>query len=411
LNANGTTDADGDLLQYVWKVTGKNGFSKTFKTANPTITLKKAGVYTATLTVTDNKGASNTQSLELTAGNEPPVVTVDMPKGNKSFYFPNQPFAYKINVSDKEDGSLADGRINREQVAVTVDYLAEGFDKVAIAQGHRSADATAKGLKLISGNDCKSCHKAEGKSIGPAYFDIAAKYKGDKTALENLTKKVISGTSGVWGETAMAAHPQLSTEDAASMVQYILGLSETAKLNRLPIEGTYTPKLAAADKGQGVFMLRAAYADQGANGLPSCLTEQTIALRNPKIGAHDFDQFNEVQKMSFGGNQFVIPSKSGSYIGLKQIDLTSLTAVELFVSAPKPSLNAAGGDVEIRLGSPTGNLIGSLTVPITDKMNLSPPSMTLQLTPTVGVHDIYVVFKNPKAETSLMVMMGALFKN
>jgi cytochrome c len=158
-------------------------------------------------------------------------------------------------------------------------------------------------------------------------------------------------------------------------------------------------------------MLRAAYADQGSNGLPSCLTEQTIALRNPKIGANDFDQFNEVQKMSFGGNQFVIPSKSGSYIALKQIDLTSLTAVELFVSAPKPSLNAAGGDVEIRLGSPTGNLIGSLTVPITEKMSLSPPSMLLQLTPTVGVHDIYVVFKNPKAETSLMVMMGALFKN
>jgi cytochrome c len=411
LNANGTTDADGDLLQYVWKVTGKNGFSKTFKTANPTITLKKAGVYTATLTVTDSKGAVSTQALELTAGNEPPVLTIDMTKGNKSFYFPNQPFGYKVNVADKEDGSLADGRIHREQVAVTVDYLAEGFDKVAIAQGHRSADATAKGLKLISGNDCKSCHKAEGKSIGPAYFDIAAKYKGDKTALENLTKKVIAGTSGVWGETAMAAHPQLSTEDAASMVQYILGLSESAKLNRLPLEGTYTPKLAADDKGQGVFMLRAAYADQGANGLPSCLSEQTVALRNPKIGAHDFDQFSDVQKMNFGGNLFVIPSKTGSYIALKQIDLTSLTAMEMFASAPKPGLNAAGGDIEIRLGSPTGKLIGALTVPVIETMSLNVPSMNLPLTPTVGVHDIYVVFKNPKAETSLMVMMGALFKN
>ncbi|MEY4935378.1 MAG: hypothetical protein RIS64_1737 [Bacteroidota bacterium] len=412
LNANGTIDADGDLLQYVWTVTSKNGFSKTFKTANPMVTLKKVGVYTATLTVTDNKGASSTQSLELTAGNEPPVLTIDMPKSNKSFYFANQSFAYKINVSDKEDGSLVDGRIQKEQVAVTVDYLAEGFDKVAIAQGHRSADATTKGLKLIASNDCKSCHKAEGKSIGPAYFEIATKYKGDKTALENLTKKVISGTSGVWGETAMAAHPQLSTEDAASMVEYILGLSESAKLNRLPMEGSYTPKLAADDKGVGVFLLRAAYADQGANGLPSCLSEQTIALRNAKLGAHDFDRYDEMTKMSFGGQALIIASKSDCYAVLQQIDLTSLTAIEVNAAAPKPALNAAGGDIEIHLDAPTGKLIGAVTVPLAEKMDMVFPKVSIALAPTSGVHDIYMVFKNPKAEgRSLMVVTGALFKN
>ncbi len=412
LNAHGTVDADGDLLQYVWKVTGKNGFSQTFKTANPMITLKKVGVYTATLTVTDSKGASNTQSLELTAGNEPPVLTIDMPKSNKSFYFPNQSFAYKVNVSDKEDGSITDGRIQKEQVAVTVDYLAEGFDKVAIAQGHRSADATTKGLKLIAGNDCKSCHKAEGKSIGPAYFEIATKYKGDKKALEDLTKKVIAGTSGVWGETAMAAHPQLSTEDAASMVEYILSLSESAKLNRLPIEGSYTPKLAADDKGVGVFMLRAAYADQGANGLPSCLSEQTVTLRNAKLGAHDFDRYDEMTKMSFGGRALVIAAKSNCYAMLQQTDLTGLTAMEVNAAAPKPSLNAAGGDIEIHLDSPTGKLIGSVTVPLAEKMDMAFPVVTIPLAPTAGVHDIYMVFKNPKADgKSLMVVTGAMFKN
>ncbi|MEY4904203.1 MAG: hypothetical protein RLZZ292_2018, partial [Bacteroidota bacterium] len=169
LNANGTLDPDGDALQYVWTVTSDNGFSKTFNTSNAELKLKKKGIYKATLTVTDTKGLTNTQSLELTAGNEPPVVTFDLPKSNKSFYFPNKSFEYNVKVSDKEDGSLANGKINGENVVVNIDYLSEGYDKVAIVQGHRSADLYAKGVKLMEGSDCKSCHHTSKKSIGPTY--------------------------------------------------------------------------------------------------------------------------------------------------------------------------------------------------------------------------------------------------
>jgi cytochrome c len=414
LNAQGTMDADGDLLQYVWQITAKNGFSKTFKIPNPTLTLKKAGIYTATLTVTDSKGGVNSQSFELTAGNEPPVVHIDMSKNNKTFYFPNQPFAYKINVSDKEDGSVAKGSINPEQVSVTIDYLAEGFDKVAIAQGHRSADATVKGLKLIAGSDCKSCHNPERKSIGPSYFDIAAKYKGNAGALENLTKKVISGASGVWGETAMAAHPQLSTADAAEMVQYILSFSEKAKESKVAIQGDYTPKLPANDKGQGIYVLRAAYADQGANGLPSCLSEQSVTLRNAKLGAHDFDKYDEMMKMTFGDVSLSIASKSNSYMVLQQTDLKNIVALDINAMAPKPQANCAGGDIEIHLDAPTGPLIGSFTVEVTEKMDTKQAAkpIRLKIAPTNGIHDLYMVFKNPKADgRSLMVVTGMTFLN
>jgi cytochrome c len=170
--------------------------------------------------------------------------------------------------------------------------------------------------------------------------------------------------------------------------------------------------LAADDKGVGVFLLRAAYADQGANGLPSCLSEQTIALRNAKLGAHDFDRYDEMTKMSFGGQALIIASKSDCYAVLQQIDLTSLTAIEVNAAAPKPALNAAGGDIEIHLDAPTGKLIGAVTVPLAEKMDMVFPKVSIALAPTSGVHDIYMVFKNPKAEgRSLMVVTGALFKN
>ncbi len=203
LTAKGTADADGDALTYSWKIASKNGYTKTISTPDANLTLAKPGVYKATLTVNDGKGGIASQSMDITVGNEPPVLSVEMPGGNKSFFTANKPFRYDIKVRDKEDGTLGKG-IDPEQVAVNIDYLAEGYDKIAIAQGHRSADASALfagGKKLIEASDCKGCHSITKKSIGPAYVDVSKKYKGDKSALERLTKKVIAGGSGVWGET------------------------------------------------------------------------------------------------------------------------------------------------------------------------------------------------------------------
>ena len=415
LSSKGTTDADGDALKYSWKITSKDGFNKVVTEANPSLALTKAGVYKATLTVTDAKGATNAQSLELTAGNEPPVLTFDLPKSNKTFFFPNKSFEYEVKVNDKEDGSLANGKIKPEQVAVSIDYLAEGFDKIAIAQGHRSADASAgfaTGKKLIAGSDCQACHSIDKKSIGPMYRDIAKKYKGDAGAVEKLAKKIISGGSGVWGETPMAGHPQLSANDAGDMVKYILSLSnEKANANSLPVSGSYTTKVPAGDKGQGVFILRASYEDQGNNGLPSLTSEQTYTLRNAKISPHGFDKYESANKMSFGGNDFAIPSKSGAYMGLNQADLTGIQRVELTVATPIAQLNAQGGNIELRLDSPTGKLIGeSGFIEATDKGGFGGNAAKINLTPTEGIHDIYLVFQNPKAEGSLMVVMGIEFK-
>lgn len=79
-----------------------------------------------------------------------------------------------------------------------------------------------KGLDLIAKSDCLVCHKVDEKLTGPAYRDVANKYTNDQANVEMLAKKVIAGGSGVWGATMMTPHPGISTDDAQSMVKYVL---------------------------------------------------------------------------------------------------------------------------------------------------------------------------------------------
>ena len=419
LDAKGTVDADNDVLTYAWKITSKNGFSKQINAPEANLTLTKLGIYKATLTVSDGKGGTNTQSMDITVGNEPPVLSLDMPMGNKSFYSANKPFNYDVKVTDKEDGTLEKG-IDAERVAVNIDYLAEGFDKIAIAQGHRSADASAAfapGKKLIEASDCKACHSVDKKSIGPAYREVSAKYKGDNSAVERLTKKVIAGGGGVWGETAMAAHPQLSAADASEMVKYILNVSnEKPKEKSMPLKGSYVAKVPTGDKGKGVYIVRAAYEDGGASGLPSLKSEKTLVLKNAKVDMHSFDVYEDIMKISNGGMNLAIASKSGAYIVLKQTDLNGISQLQLQALAPKPQVNAVGGKVELRLDSPTGTLVGtSEFLEPSEKLDFKPNTLNIPIKmsdKTDGkLHDVYLVFTNPKADGhTLMVLLGAEFK-
>jgi cytochrome c len=80
------------------------------------------------------------------------------------------------------------------------------------------------GEALINKNDCMTCHKIDQKIVGPAFIDVAHKYKGTQAEVDTLANKVIKGGSGNWGTIAMTPHPGLSMDDARHMVRYILSL-------------------------------------------------------------------------------------------------------------------------------------------------------------------------------------------
>jgi cytochrome c len=83
-----------------------------------------------------------------------------------------------------------------------------------------------KGTELIAQSDCLGCHKVDEKMVGPAYRDVANKYSNDEKNVEMLADKVIAGGRGVWGDIPMTPHPQLSKDDARTMVRYILLLKK-----------------------------------------------------------------------------------------------------------------------------------------------------------------------------------------
>lgn len=79
-----------------------------------------------------------------------------------------------------------------------------------------------KGLALVAGDNCLTCHKIDETVTGPAYRDVANKYKSDDATVTMLANKIIKGGTGVWGAIPMTAHDTLSLDNAKSMVKYIL---------------------------------------------------------------------------------------------------------------------------------------------------------------------------------------------
>ena len=93
-----------------------------------------------------------------------------------------------------------------------------------VAAQANAADAKAAEA-LAQKCGCLAFHSIDKKLLGPAYKDVAAKYKGDKSAEAKLVEKVKKGGSGVWGPMPMPANsPQVKDEDIKTIVQWILSL-------------------------------------------------------------------------------------------------------------------------------------------------------------------------------------------
>jgi len=406
LSSAGTVDLDEDSLRYGWTITQRGKIVARATTPNPGMTFRTPGTYTAALTVTDTHGASASSApIDIVAGNQPPTVGIDVVGGNTTFFFPDLPVRYAVRVTDREDGTLRGGRIPPRRVAVSAQYLKDG--------GGPAASPVDQGRQLIEAGDCLSCHQLNRKSLGPTYGDVARKYQTDTTAMGRLSKKIREGGSGVGGPVAMPAHPALSDVQTAAMVAYIMSLADTTKAASpsLPVRGAYTPPTGSGDAPQGVVLLRASYKDRGANGMPAITTEQTLELRSPTVIVASGEMSDGVSKQTDDRVPipFALANRSGTWVALRQIDLTGAVAVTLQVAAPA-AYQAKGGKIAVYLDGPTGTLLGE-SEPILPTSDDAPVSRLVTLKPTAGVHDLYFVFTSPDAGNGfLFAVMTATFE-
>jgi cytochrome c len=412
LSAAGTRDFDGDPLTYVWSVEAESGGSpRVFRRADPTVPFDRPGVYFATLTVTDSHGAEGETLLTIVAGNDVPSVQVKI-AGNETFFFPDQPLEYAVDVGDREDGALASGQIPLQQVAIAIDYVREGFDVAALRRpdetvnpGTRFAVARA----VMEGSDCRTCHNAETKSNGPAYREIAGKYQGDAGAIEKLAAKIRDGGSGIWGDATMPAHPGLTLHEARSIVQYLLAIDDKT-INAFPAKGSIATKPPDGDTGRGAFVVRAVYTDKGAGKLPAHTVDAVAVRRSPLISATRADVLSgATTRFEANGAVETVVGVPNSYIAFNRIDLTGIKQITLAAQAPARE-DFSGGTIEVRLGSPTGAVVGQADVKSvqlqegTAEAQLAAvgrgrtPTFAIPIPPTSGVRDVYLLFRNDSAK-------------
>ncbi len=97
---------------------------------------------------------------------------------------------------------------------------------VLLAGNAMAANAPVEMPPQAKKHQCDSCHAIDERVVGPAWRDVAAKYRGDVSAAERLQIKVSKGGKGTWGSMPMPANDPQGTkqEDIRALIQFILAL-------------------------------------------------------------------------------------------------------------------------------------------------------------------------------------------
>ena len=141
-------------------------------------------------------------------------------------------------------------------------HLAEGALQIPLAgtnaiAAHEKSKSThikvhnnvEQGESVIADSDCLGCHAQKHKVTGPAWAQIAGKFRGEaqQEVVAALARSIIEGNVGTWGPVPMPAHPQLSEAQAAAAAAYILSVDEQEANLNAPRDASGQPYVATLD--------------------------------------------------------------------------------------------------------------------------------------------------------------------
>ena len=393
-------DPENDKITYTWDL--GNGTKQETKEPFINYTYNTAGDYKISVELKDSKDASSkSTAVEIYAGNETPEVHIELKGSNKSFFLPGQAINYSVTVTDKGD----DSKIDPANLYVAVDYM-QGYDKAAIAAN--GVGSNIEGKILTQTMDCKSCHKEAEKSIGPAFTLVSAKYAKSPDVVNYLSQKIRKGGAGVWGDVAMAAHPNIAESDLKQIIQYVIGLSnKTAAKPSLSASGTIIPP-ANAKPGTSL-VLSASYTDKGGNNIKALTGRNSAALNAAGLSFTGKEKVNGFTISNYNGmNLMIAPTQSG-WFALEGIDLTGVGSLNFnmgFLLAPK-----IGVDFEVHLDAENGKLLGKATFLPTVNSKANFAFMPISISPiTDGAnHTIYISSKRKEKETATFAVSSIQF--
>lgn len=189
----------------------------------------------------------------------------------------------------------------------------------------------------------------------------------------------------------MPAHPQHSAEEIVKMVEYILSLKDepSGAGTKLALNETLPLDQHIGKGEEGTYFFTAQYTDKGANGLPALSDRKMIRLRHPRLQAEEYTTARAAGRIRPQGGNFAFVGSIGhnSALGYKEIDLTAINALSFRVKS------MAAGTIEVHLNSPDGPLIAEAVIPHSNGES-SYKTIKKEINPTIGKHDVYLVFKN-----------------
>ena len=400
-----SVDFDNDTLSYSWKFSDDDTKASGEKTSH---TFNNEGTYTVTLTTTDKQGATSTAETTILVGNDPPVVSIKL-NGEANFW-DNKKLDYKVIVNDTQDGSTENGSIDPSDVKVTFNYIPEGEDIVLATLGHQR-NTVPKGRQIIDALDCKACHATNLKINGPSYKDIAGKYI--KKDLDKLAAKIIKGGSGVWGETPMSAHPELSVADAKTIMSYILTLNaKKTEVKSLPLQGSINFKEHIDKKIAGKYLLIASYSDKGKGNDKATVisTSKELMFDAIKLQSEDADVLSDGTNIwEWNGAKQVGGIWDGAFIRHNNVNLENIKSIKFNGSFVKGH-DYPGTTLEIREGSATGKLIGKTAI-----RHKSPDrifrTIDIPVKTSSKKADLFLMFKNKDVKTDYLADANYIILN
>ncbi|MEP1087511.1 MAG: PKD domain-containing protein, partial [Algoriphagus sp.] len=403
-----SSDPENDPMTYVWDL--GNGETKTTEVPSLTHTFNTIGEYEVKVTAKDPAGLTGTSSIaSVYSGNIAPEVAIAI-NGNQTFYFPGKKVNYSVSISDADNPDAAS---DLSTLYISADYI-EGLDKAESDMGHKVMTEAMLGKSLFTTLTCKTCHKEAEASVGPSYLDVAKKYS--EKDIDYLKNKIKNGGGGVWGETAMPANPDMKDSDLNALVAYILSLDQVTTPS-LPASGSVDATAGKNPTTSGVLMLTASYTDQGGENIKPLTGSTTVLLRNNTIDMGTTGEYTGgYSSMNYDGNNLVVVPKNEASFAIKSIDLTDITSV----TSTAVTIGDLGDEYvfELRLDSPTGELLGSTTfVQSSANGSANAPSYSQFTIPLAGQtdgkpHSLFVVTK-PKntGGSGTFVVAGMTFNS
>lgn len=368
---DGSFDHEKDPLTFNWIL---HPGGKLFSTEeSPTLRVEQPGNYLVELRLSDPHGGASSASLPLVVGNTSPEISFISPRDG-DFFTPGEPLAFKVSVRDHEDGNSED----QDEL-----FESKVFVSGTWSRGDGRTSESDPGLAAIKQSDCLNCHAPEQKIVGPAFLEIAQKYRGQEGALEASVQRVIKGSSGEWGEVPMLPHESLNPDQVRMMVRWILAL-EPGKAGANMIRGltgnTTTPK----DEKLAQGFLEATYTDNGRAPAGSLTSKARVQLRPRRLQAEAAEEKQGLKILGY----FVGSIDHGHALRFANINLAQASAAKLRVSSA-----GTGGKIQLRATALDGPLLAELEVQPTGGWE-----KWIELTAPIKAatrEDLFVVFVNP----------------